>query len=138
MTDLRDSPRYPYTYASDWIRGIAGTDGDHMFGSTKLSRSDASRIRSKIAAVIGMDDEVLACMLADASLRCEGFELEPTHVLASVKILHPDGTEEPANMSLPLSMIEKLKAAVKDDDDSADYNEGWDHDPAELYRYNHD
>lgn len=57
-------PRYPYTYACDFIRGLAG----YGPGGTKLSRGDASQIRQGIAAVIDMDDEELANKLADAEL----------------------------------------------------------------------
>ncbi len=53
--------RYPYTYAADYVRSLAGY-GEH---GTKLSRSDASQIRSGIAAALGMDDAELACNLAD-------------------------------------------------------------------------
>lgn len=57
--------RYPYTYACDYLRGIAGS---HENGGMKLSRSDASQIRSAIAKVAGIDDEVLACQLAEKFL----------------------------------------------------------------------
>lgn len=53
--------RYPYTYAADFIRGLAG----YNESGTKLSRSDASRIRQGIAKALGMDDEELARTLAD-------------------------------------------------------------------------
>lgn len=53
--------RYPYTYAADYVRGLAGY-GEQ---GTKLSRSDASQIRSGIALAIGMDDAELARNLAD-------------------------------------------------------------------------
>lgn len=53
--------RYPYTYACDLIRMIAGHEGL----SCKLSRSDASQIRELFATVIGIEDETLATMLAD-------------------------------------------------------------------------
>ena len=59
-TEARDG-RYPYTYACDYLRSLAGY-GEH---GTKLSRSDASQIRSGIAAAIGMDDDELARKLAD-------------------------------------------------------------------------
>ena len=57
MTDTR----YPYTHAADFIRLIAG----YGENGTKLSRSDASQIRSKIAEIIEMDDNLLACKLAN-------------------------------------------------------------------------
>ena len=53
--------RYPYTYACDYVRSLAGYNN----GGTKLSRSDASQIRHGIASAIGIDDEKLASMLAD-------------------------------------------------------------------------
>lgn len=56
-----DDSRYPYTYACDFIRSIAG----YGEGGTKLSRSDASQIRSQIAQIIGMPDEDLARKIAD-------------------------------------------------------------------------
>ncbi len=60
MTDSH----YPYTYAADYIRALAGYNSD----GCKLSRSDASAIRSSIADVLGMDDAELAAALADAYL----------------------------------------------------------------------
>lgn len=53
--------RYPYTYACDYIRQFGGYDK----GGVRLSRSDASQIRTAIAKAIGMDDEELAKKLAD-------------------------------------------------------------------------
>ena len=52
--------RFPYTYAADYVRILAG------YGpiGTKLSRGDASRIRQGIAAALGMDDAELAMRLA--------------------------------------------------------------------------
>ena len=69
MAKKKDNPveepktdtRYPYTYACDLVRMIAGHEGM----STKLSRSDASQIRELFATVTGIDDETLAGMLAD-------------------------------------------------------------------------
>ena len=54
--------RYPYTYACDFIRALAG----YNEGGTKLSRSDASKIIEGIALAIGMEDRKLAELLADA------------------------------------------------------------------------
>lgn len=54
-------PRYPYTYAADYVRSLAGY-GEQ---GTKLSRSDASQVRSGIALALGMDDSELANRLAD-------------------------------------------------------------------------
>jgi len=53
--------RYPYTYAADYMRSLAG----YGENGSKLSRSDASRIRGGIALALGMDDDELACRLAD-------------------------------------------------------------------------
>lgn len=63
MIEEKDSG-YPYTYACDYIRSLAGYNKE----GTKLSRSDASQIRSKIAEIIGMEDEELAESLADAEM----------------------------------------------------------------------
>ena len=54
--------RHPWTHAADFIRMIPpyGKNG------VKISRSDASQIRKKIAEAIGMDDEELAIKLSDA------------------------------------------------------------------------
>jgi hypothetical protein len=56
--------RHPYTHACDFIRSIPDRCEDGI--STKLSRSEASQIRQKIAAVIGMDDAELAEKLSIA------------------------------------------------------------------------
>ena len=56
-----DDTRYPYTYACDYIRSIAGCDEN----GTKLSRSDASTICKEIANAINMDREELCSKLAD-------------------------------------------------------------------------
>lgn len=59
---MTEDTRYPYTYACDYIRGLAGKDVDGI--STKLSRSDASRIRQGIADALGIDDKYVAEKLA--------------------------------------------------------------------------
>lgn len=61
-----EDTRYPYTYACDLIRKIAGNMESSL--ATKLSRSDASQIRSRIAEIAGIDDYALACKLADKFL----------------------------------------------------------------------
>jgi hypothetical protein len=66
MKNKEDS-RYPYTYACDLIRMLAGYNS----AGTKLSRADASHIRSKIAEIIGIPDEELANKLADYMLENE-------------------------------------------------------------------
>lgn len=64
--------RYPYTYAADYIRGIAGYNEN----GTKLSRSDASQIRQVFSDIlefygVGINDYMFACMLADRELQKE-------------------------------------------------------------------
>ena len=59
-----EDSRFPYTHADDFIRTLAGWNGN----GTKLSRSDASKIINGIAKVIGMNTENLACLLAEAEL----------------------------------------------------------------------
>lgn len=56
-----DDPRYPYTYACDYVRSLAGHNQD----GTKISRSDASCIRGGIAKALEIKDEDLAKKLAD-------------------------------------------------------------------------
>ncbi|EOZ4881808.1 hypothetical protein ACSETC_31125 [Pseudomonas aeruginosa] len=57
----KEHSRYPYTYASDYIRNVAG----YGEGGTKLSRSDASQILNSISEIIGMPKEEMARKLAD-------------------------------------------------------------------------
>jgi len=61
-----DDSRYPYTYAADCVRIIAGHNRD----GSKISRSDASKVRTLFAKVTGIDDETLAKMLADHYQKC--------------------------------------------------------------------
>jgi hypothetical protein len=57
-----DDTRYPYTYACDYIRSLAG----YGVGGTKLSRGDASQIMKGIASAMGQPNHhSLACALAD-------------------------------------------------------------------------
>lgn len=56
--------RYPYTVACDLIREWASSDDREP----KLSRAEASIIRSRIANIIGMDDAELARKLADYAI----------------------------------------------------------------------
>jgi hypothetical protein len=58
---MAEDTRYPYTYACDFIRAIAG----YNKGGTKLSRADASQIRTEIAKVLRIPDEKVARKLAD-------------------------------------------------------------------------
>lgn len=53
--------RYPYTYACDYIRSLAG----YGENGTKLSRSDASKIYSGIAKALHVNERILAGELAD-------------------------------------------------------------------------
>jgi len=69
MTDSR----YPYTYACDYIRSFGPISQEGVV----LGRSDASQIRKGIAKALGMDDEELACKLADAQLANEA---DPEHM----------------------------------------------------------
>lgn len=56
--------RYPYTYACDYIRGVAGYDK----GGTKISRGDASNIISSLSKILDMDYKTLAGKTADAEI----------------------------------------------------------------------
>lgn len=58
---MKSDSRYPYTYANDYVRSLAG----YKNGDTTLSRSEASKIRTGIAQAIGMDDMELAMKLSD-------------------------------------------------------------------------
>lgn len=58
---MENDSRYPYTYACDYLRGLAG----YGEGGTKLSRSDASQVRQGIANALGIADDELARKLAD-------------------------------------------------------------------------
>jgi hypothetical protein len=61
MTDTR----YPYTYADDLIRGVAG----YTSGGTKLSRSDASQIIKMVAAAMSLEPRTVCEKLADYHLQ---------------------------------------------------------------------
>ena len=52
--------RFPYTYAADYIRSIAGYNEQ----GTKLSRADVSQILQHIANILGMEKEELAEKIA--------------------------------------------------------------------------
>jgi len=72
MKNKSEDGRYPYTYAADFIRMIPEKEFVESLGisiGVKLSRSDASQIRSKIAEIIGMNDRELAEKLADQYLK---------------------------------------------------------------------
>ncbi len=62
---MKKDTRYPYTYSADLIRLTAGYNKE----GTKLSRSDAARIKSLIAEIIKVDGELLASKLADYFLK---------------------------------------------------------------------
>jgi hypothetical protein len=57
----KNDTRYPYTYACDLIRSAVG----YNESGSKISRSDASKIRELFAKVTGLDDTYLADKLAD-------------------------------------------------------------------------
>jgi hypothetical protein len=61
---MKEDPRFPHTYACDFIRAIAG----YNKGGTKLSRSDASRIIGTIAELAGLDNHELCETLARAEM----------------------------------------------------------------------
>jgi len=61
---MSNDTRYPYTYAADYIRSLAGYNEN----GTKISRSDASMIIHHIAMLMEMDKESLANTIADAEL----------------------------------------------------------------------
>ena len=63
-TNSSDS-RYPYTYACDFIRSFSEVDDRGV----RLSRAEASRIRTGVAEAIGMKDDALARLLADHYLK---------------------------------------------------------------------
>jgi hypothetical protein len=52
--------RYPYTYAYDYVRSLAG----YTKGSTKLSRADAAQICLGIAKALHTDHKALTEQLA--------------------------------------------------------------------------
>lgn len=59
--------RYPYTYACDLIRSLAGYEEK----GTKISYADASNIRHRISSILEMSDEDVAKKLADYFLENE-------------------------------------------------------------------
>ena len=61
---MKENQRYPYTHACDFIRAL----GPVGKGGVVLSRCDATMIRSGMADAMGMDDKIVAEMLADAQL----------------------------------------------------------------------
>jgi hypothetical protein len=59
--------RFPYTYAYDYVRSIAGYN-QH---GTKLSRADAALIVREIAERLGIPPEMIATKLAEHYLEHE-------------------------------------------------------------------
>ena len=59
-----EDTRYPYTYACDYIRGLAGYNSN----GANLSRGDASHIIGKVSEIAGVSKETLAERLADVEL----------------------------------------------------------------------
>jgi len=78
-----EDKRYPYTYAADYIRSIAGYNEQC---STKLSRSDASQIRQKISEILEIDDDLVARKIADYYLKNRD-EIDNKSVDTVVKML---------------------------------------------------
>lgn len=58
---MRAESRYPYTYASDYLRECVGDD----YGKGLISRSAASHIRTVIAEIIDINDKDLAELIAE-------------------------------------------------------------------------
>ena len=56
----KESSRYPYTYACDYIRQIVGCS---------VSRSQASQVRMLLADLAGIDDHEMACRIADRAMK---------------------------------------------------------------------
>jgi len=61
---MTQDSRYPYTYADDYIRGVAGCGP----GGTKIGRSDAGNIIEAICNAAGQDYYTVCCALADCEL----------------------------------------------------------------------
>ena len=57
--------RYPYTYAYDYIRCLAGYNEN----GTKLSRSDCARLLDDICKFCNIDKEILVRNIADFYLK---------------------------------------------------------------------
>lgn len=55
----RPSSRYPFTESADFIRGLSTSP-------QILNRSDAAAAKSKCAAILGISDEEMAKVFADA------------------------------------------------------------------------
>ena len=82
---MAEDTRYPYTYACDFIRSLAG----YGPGGTKLSRADASKIRSSFSSILKLPDEEVAKKLADYYLAHKE-EIAEEDAKALVAILIPD------------------------------------------------
>lgn len=67
--DSKESSRYPYTYACDYLRGKVD-DYSEVFGTRlpTICRAQASQAISAVAVAIGMETEALARALADKFL----------------------------------------------------------------------
>jgi hypothetical protein len=61
IEDKKNSSRYPYTYACDFIRGMGGYDNKGI----KMCRGDASIMIGKIGNILGMEEGELAKKLAN-------------------------------------------------------------------------
>lgn len=67
MKNKTNDTRYPYTYACDLIRMLVGYNNK----GTKLSRSDASSIRSFFSDILELNDYEVASKLANYYLENE-------------------------------------------------------------------
>jgi transposase len=61
MNPRDEDTRYPYTYADDYIRILAG----YGVGGTTISRSDALKIIEGISVAMGIDIREITERLAD-------------------------------------------------------------------------
>jgi len=68
MPNKLNDPRYPWTYADDYIRRVPDTFGNLEI-ETKLSRAEASRIISLIAQALNVTSLHIATALADLYLK---------------------------------------------------------------------
>ena len=71
MSESRENPRFPYTYAYDLIRQLV--PGEEKVGSisiriAKLSRAEAAQITQLFSEVLGISKEEIATKLAEKYL----------------------------------------------------------------------
>lgn len=58
---MRNSPRYPYTYAADYLRMKVGDD----YGKGLISRGAAAQVQTIIAKALAVDKETISKALAE-------------------------------------------------------------------------